>query len=168
MGAFSLKKWWKTKNVLITTGEKQLSLIFPGHKSLLHCLCQLVCHLVAMDCCSHTEEGFNGTFSCYFACLTFCQLVIIFVGSIKHCLQRSSLKLFLIIVYESRIFIWTSGVLPHCARCLWPCTKSIYEWENEVFFSLFLLKLLNKKGTDIKKVWEEEACRVYNTGLVKQ
>ena len=111
---FRWKSGEKQKNVLITTGEKQLSHLPPGHKSLLHCLCQLVCHLVAMDCCSHTEEGFNGTFSCYFACLTFCQLVIIFVGSIKHCrLQCSSLKLFLIIVYESRIFIWTSGVLPH-------------------------------------------------------
>ena len=163
MGAFSLKKWWKTKNVLITTGEKQLSHLPPGHKSLLHCLCQLVCHLVAMDC-SHTEEGFNGTFSCYFACLTFCQLVIIFVGSIKHCrLQCSSLKLFLIIVYESRIFIWTSGVLPHCALCLWPCTKSIYEWENEVFFSLFLLKLLNKKGTDIKKCERRRRLAEYIT-----
>ena len=87
---FRWKSGEKQKNVLITTGEKQLSHLPPGHKSLLHCLCQLVCHLVAMDCCSHTEEGFNGTFSCYFACLTFCQLVIIFVGSIKHCLQSEA------------------------------------------------------------------------------
>ena len=86
---FRWKSGEKQKNVLITTGEKQLSHLPPGHKSLLHCLCQLVCHLVAMDCCSHTEEGFNGTFSCYFACLTFCQLVIIFVGSIKHCRLQS-------------------------------------------------------------------------------
>ena len=151
MGAFSLKKVVKNKKMFSSRLEKNSSLSSPSlpviKASFIVCvsLCVIWLQWTA-------EEGFNGTFSCYFACLTFCQLVIIFVGSIKHCrLQCSSLKLFLIIVYESRIFIWTSGVLPHCALCLWPCTKSIYEWENEVFFSLFLLKLLNKKGTDIKK-----------------